>query len=207
LRALGLRPEALPKDLKDTSTYRDAALAAYDAMIASTEAPEEVFAASPPRTASVSFDADDELATWLTDGSENVFLLPETTVLRTPAGEDLRDVLIRLPLGRLPIVRTRRGEKVRGGFLYAEKTLTPPLDASKCAFIEVHLQASTDLGAGVYFHGVGHSVRLHAGEQIVRIDLRRYGKNAYCDYGKWDKLIRRIAFRFFPQGQRRKTRT
>jgi hypothetical protein len=51
----------------------------------------------------------------------------------------------------------------------------------------------------VYINEVHADIDLHAGEQIVRVDMRNFNRKGRFTYADWDKQVRRIGFDIWPQ--------
>lgn len=151
-----------------------------------------------PIEVTVTFDQPDETASWLTDGSEAISLPPQPATVRAGDNTELRGVRVTLPMSQLPTMANSLGQQIHAGLLYAERSFAEPIDASGCWFVEFHLAASAPVACQVVMHGASRSFLVHPGEQILRMDLRHFMKNAYFDREKWNHQVERVGFRFSP---------
>jgi hypothetical protein len=123
---------------------------------------------------------------------------PETASLACPSGERFAGIRIRAPLARLPVTSHDK-RQIHAGRFYAERIFDPPVDASQCPFLDFHVHASCDVPITIYVNDLHSDVDLHAGEQIVRVDLRNFDLKGRFSYADWDKQVRRISFDIWPQ--------
>ena len=158
-----------------------------------TDGPEEA-----PRVQAVDFGAEGEVGKWLSDGSQAALILPpERAGVQAPSGSELQGVKVTAPLSRLPVIG-HHSLKIHAGRFYAERAFDPPLDATGCPYLDVRLHATCDVPVTVYVDSIHSDIDLHAGEQIVRVDLRNY-RGTRFDYDGWDGKISRVSFDIWPQ--------
>ena len=129
---------------------------------------------------------------------------PEVIETEIPSGDLLKGVGVSLPFSRLPMVplgnRAEGVNRTHAGRFLLMTELPRPLDMTECHFVELHLHTSHDVPISVYldFGGTkGQRVdfHLHAGEQIVRTDVR----NLYrVEQDKWDRKIHGLKIDFWP---------
>jgi hypothetical protein len=175
---------------------RDRVLAAFDEQLR-TRTPT---AGSPaPRTVQCSFGEPEEAGKWLSDGSRAELIVPaERHALERPFGPRLGGVRIRAALAALPVIPHGKLQ-IHAGRFYTERTFDPPLDVTGCHFLSFHIHASADVPATIYVNELHSDVDLHAGEQIVRIDLRNFEQKGRFSYADWDHRLRRISCDIWPQ--------
>jgi len=146
----------------------------------------------------VGFDEDDEAGKWLSDGTQAQLISPvEMATIAIPGGDDLRGVRIDAPLSRLPTI-PKGNITIHAGRFFAERILDEPLDVTGRHFFDLHLHSSRDVPVTVYVDNLHSDMDLHAGEQIVRIDLRNFGETEQFDWRKWTK-VERIGLDIWPQ--------
>jgi len=119
-----------------------------------------------------------------------------TRTVVSPDGEALTGVRILAPFSRLPTIPLH-ALSIHAGRFYAERAFDPPLDAAGRPFVDIHVWASCDVPVTVYVDNVHSDIDLHAGEQIVRVNMKNYG--GAFNYADWDRKIRRISFDLWPQ--------
>jgi len=152
-----------------------------------------------PQRLTQRFDAPNEDDNWLSDGSQADLIAPATMAAidypdvgaRTSVGIDAR-------LTGLPEIAHGR-ITIHAGRFYAERAFDPPLDVTGCFFLDFHVHASCDVPVTVYVDEVHSDIDLHAGEQIVRVDMRNFDRPGRFTYADWDKKVRRIGFDVWPQ--------
>ena len=128
--------------------------------------------ASAPSAVTVRFDGADEARRWILDGTEPKLLsAPEAAALERGAGLALCGVRLRAPLAKLPVIEARK-QRVHAGRFYAERVFEPAVDAGAVHLLLLHLHASNDVPVALYLDRFHADFSLHAGEQIVRVDLR-----------------------------------
>ncbi|MFQ5808514.1 MAG: DUF4838 domain-containing protein, partial [Armatimonadota bacterium] len=161
--------------------------------------PEKLtFPAAPPKPITVRFDGADEAGKWLSDGTQADLISPaEMATVTTPSGDGLRGVRIDAPLSRLPTI-PKGNITIHAGRFYAERVLDEPMDVRGCCFLDLHMLASHDVPVTLYVDNLHSDFHLHAGEQIIRIDLRNFGTTEQFDWTKWSKL-ERIGIDIWPQ--------
>jgi hypothetical protein len=149
----------------------------------------------------VSFSASDETKHWRFGSSRaDIASIPAISSLKEPLSGNLRGVKISAPMSRLPVL-PRGNLKPHAGRFFAARRFNPPLDAGESMFFDIHLHASHDVPVTIYIDRnkkLRSDVVLHAGEQIVRIDLRNYEGNL-IDYFRRDNRIQSIGFDIWPQ--------
>ena len=192
MAALGLPPACLAADIPGQPA------------VPIGELIEKALAAPPPvppvepRTVAVRFDSADEAGKWLSDGTQPALISPPAlATLATPGGGQLRGVRIAAPLSRLPTI-PKGNIRIHAGRFYAERVFARPIDVAGCHALHLHVHASRDVPITLYVDNVHSDVDLHAGEQIVRVDLRNYGAGGRFDWRKWTKLAR-LAIDIWPQ--------
>jgi len=148
-----------------------------------------------PRTVTVRFDGDAEPGKWLADSTEAELVRPpRVATVALPGGEKLTGLRFPAALTRLP-TRKRGNIEVHTGRFFAQRELAEPIDLTGLHSVLIHLHAGADVPATIYLNEGRTDLRLHAGEQIVRVDLRAFEKRGGR---KWDKL-RRLAIDLWPQ--------
>ena len=164
----------------------------------------EALAAQPPEattereTVAVRFDAEGEAGKWLSDGSQAQLISPaEMATVATSGGEELQGVRIDAPLSRLPTI-PKGNIEIHAGRFYAERVLDEPLDVTGRYFLDLHLHSSRDVPVTIYVDNLHSDVDLHAGEQIVRLDLHNFGETEQFDWREWAK-VERIGMDIWPQ--------
>ena len=173
----------------------------FDRTIANIEDMAEQWEAAPPeaepKNVSMSFAGDEEAGKWLSDATVAELLSPaEAADVATPGGTKLRGIRIKAPMSKLPEIAVGK-IRMHAGRFYAERTLDKPLDATGCHSISLHVWSSADVPAIVYINGLQASFHLHAGEQIVRMDLRNF-PDRWVDWRKW-KGVESVAIDLWPQ--------
>jgi hypothetical protein len=152
-------------------------------------------------TVALDFNSADELRKWRYDGSQSDLITPPVMAIPDkPAREARRGVKIRAPLSRLPVL-PRGNVTIHAGRFHAERLFNTPLDADKHFFLDIHLHASRDVPVTIYVNMDGKlrsDVNLHAGEQIVRIDLRNHAAGLFGGK-KQGGRINSIGFEIRPQ--------
>ena len=185
-------PEADEKDLFDKT------LAALGELLAQSLAAEPPTTQPDPKTVTVRFDGPHEDAKWLSDGTQARLVQPPTMVsIGMPEEDDMGGVGIDARLSRLPTI-PKGNITIHAGRFYAERVFDEPLDVTGCFFLDLHLLASHDVPVTIYVDNLHSDFHLHAGEQIVRIDLRNFGTDERFDWRKWSKL-ERIGIDIWPQ--------
>jgi len=153
----------------------------------------------PAVAITTTFDADDEAANWLSDGSQaDLISPPEKTTIDCLCGETHTGVGIQAPLAKLPVI-PHHNITIHAGRFYAERVFDPPVDATGCFYLDFHIRASCAVPITVYINQVHSDIDLHAGEQIVRVDMRNFDRAGRFTYAEWDKQVRRISFDIWPQ--------
>jgi hypothetical protein len=160
-----------------------------DALLESlTEAPK--LEAPTVRSVTVNFDSADEPCNWLSDGTQKRLISPvEMTDLTAPSGEKLPGVRIKAPLSELPVI-PHGNINIHAGRFYAERVFKDPVKVEGCHFVDLHLHASSDVPVTIYMNDLHSDFLLHAGEQIVRIDLRNFAISDQFDWRKWSQIHR-----------------
>ena len=105
---------------------------------------------------------------------------------------------IRAPLSALPVIPHGQ-RQIHAGRFYAERIFDPPVDATGCHFVSFHVHATADVPVTIYINDVHSDVDLHAGEQIVRIDMRQFDVKGRFSYAEWDHRLHRISLDVWPQ--------
>lgn len=176
------------------------AQADFEPVLARIEREQAAFPAAPVSAVGVRFDGPGEETAWRTEAVPSDVASPARRVAAPVGGEQLAGVEIAAPFSRLPVVR-RGNVSVHAGRVFAERRFDPPLEARGLPFIDLHLYASHPVPVTVYLNRkdkLRSDVRLVAGEQIVRIDLRNYRGAPFDPYG-WDGKIEDIALDLWPQ--------
>ncbi|MBM4047642.1 MAG: DUF4838 domain-containing protein, partial [Planctomycetes bacterium] len=191
LGKLGLTPPAV-KDASagDPSKLFDQTVAHLDEWLTKPAATE-----ATPKTVTLGFDAPGEAAKWLSDGTQPDLIRPaESATVTTPSGATLRGVRITARLSNLPVV-PRGNIQTHVGRFYAERVFDPPLDADGCPFLEVHLHSTRDVPLTLYAGSLRADFFLHAGEQIIRLDLSNFDPAVAANW----KRLESLAFDLWPQ--------
>jgi hypothetical protein len=173
----------------------------YDRILARLAPAKSQFRTTQDKYISFPFIAPNEHKKWRAGSSQaNLVIQPVMATADQPSHEKLRGLKISAPLSRLPVL-PRGNIKVHAGRFYAERTFDPPLDTDGSLFLDFRLHASRDVPVTIYINNntkLRSDVVLHAGEQIVRIDLRNYDANLLDSM--WpDKRIKSIGFDVWPQ--------
>ena len=199
LMRLGMTPYGrLPGDpAEEDAVYRKALGQAKEMLAKSLEMPVRIDVADS-RSSMLRFDGSDEVGAWSSDATQEKLIKPvEAVTMKTPDGEQFRGVRISAALAELPVVR-RNSIKMHAGRFYAERRFEKPFRVPDGAlYVDLHLWASRDVPVTIYLDGVCADRQLHAGEQIVRIDLQNYTADGF-DLHTWDK-IDKIAIDIWPQ--------
>jgi len=162
-----------------------------------------------PKLRTCRFHLPDEPGRWISDGSQAALVEPPQKATIEPLpGERLTGVRIRAAHSKLPVIPYGQ-RTIHAGRSYAERVFDPPVDATGCFFLDFHVHASTDVPVTIYINDVHSDVDLHAGEQIVRVDLRNFDQQRRFSYADWDKQVtaslRHLAARqllSLPRGER-----
>lgn len=177
----------------------DRAIADLDDVLKELGKPERRAPASVPKTVAVGFDATDEAEKWLSDGSQaDLIYPPRKTTIDCLCGEAQTGIAIQTQLAKLPII-PHHNIKIHAGRFYAERVFDPPIDATDCFYLDFHIRASCDVPITVYINQIHSDIDLHAGEQIVRVDMRNFNRTGRFTYADWDKQVQRIGFDIWPQ--------
>jgi hypothetical protein len=164
---------------------------------------KDTYTLHPNKLVKVSFDYDREFKKWRVDGSQtDLVTSPKSVTLTAPSGEKRKGIKVSAPLSRLPVL-PRGNIEIHVGKFHAEKSFDPPLDVSGCFYLDFHVYASADVPVTIYINNKMQKLRsdvdLHAGEQIVRLDLRNFRSSRHFSYERWNKQITRIAMDIWPQ--------
>jgi len=134
---------------------------------------------------------------------------PDAATVVTADGRTQAAVRVRLPLSKLPeyhLPNHCHGPRaLRAGTVVLARPLPGGIDISGCHFVELHLAASTDVPVTVYLDmeqagGVRSDGYLHAGEQILRIDLRQHAAGTWGRMKeKWTGKVTGLKIDFWPQ--------
>lgn len=150
------------------------------------------------RCTELSFGSQGEQKKWRTSGSQqNLVSAPAAIRIDGPISP-LSGIRISAPLSRLPVL-PRVNQRVHAGRFFAERRFDAPLEIGGCPFVDFHLYASGDAPVTVYINDLRSDIHLHAGEQIVRVDLRNHDGRGRFRYSSWDKKIKTIAIDIWPQ--------
>ncbi|MEX0775409.1 MAG: DUF4838 domain-containing protein [Phycisphaeraceae bacterium] len=152
-------------------------------------------------------DAADARATSSTpELVSEVVLAPATTPVST--NQVARGISIALPFDKLPIksipIHPEGRNRLHAGWFLLQKHLSKPVDISGCDFIEFRLHVSSAMPATLVVGlggtpNISSDVRLGAGEQIVRMDLRGHAQGSWREHkDKWDGTITHVAVKFLP---------
>jgi len=198
LGRVGVKSASPPKGAgrEALAKHFDQVLAAPDKLLAESLASE-----APPapkdREVRQSFAADGEAAQWLSDATDAELVRPaKAGEVTAPSGTTLRGVRIEAPLSKLPVV-PRGNIRIHVGRFFAERTFAEPLDIAGCRYLDVHLHASADVPVTLYFDHYRADFDLHAGEQIVRLDLGNVGRRG--GGGAHPKTLTSLAVDIWPQ--------
>ncbi|MGD8239849.1 MAG: glycoside hydrolase family 20 zincin-like fold domain-containing protein, partial [Armatimonadota bacterium] len=193
MSALGIKlPEVADEELIDTTR------AELDQLLAQSLPEKRTIPAAPPKPVTVRYDAADEASKWLSDGTQVDLISPaEMATVTTPSGDGLRGVRIDALLSRLPTI-PKGNITIHAGRFYAERVFDEAIDVTGGHFFDLHLHSSRDVPVTIYVDNLHSDFHLHAGEQIVRIDLRNFGTDERFDWTKWSKL-ERIGIDIWPQ--------
>ena len=204
-KAIGAMGIDLPLEEKATDAAAadenvfDHAVAGLDDLLNKLTSSEHQRPAFAAKTITTAFNADDEAAKWLSDGSQaDLISPPETTTIDCLCGDTHTGVGIQAPLAKLPVI-PHHNITIHAGRFYAERVFDPPVDATGCFYLDFHIRASCDVPITVYINQVHSDIDLHAGEQIVRVDMRNFNLKGRFTYAEWDKQVRRISFDIWPQ--------
>lgn len=142
------------------------------------------------------FDAAD-VPNWLFDGSQPTLVAPpEAVVYDSVTGTPLSGVRVRAPLSQLP-VRDVDNLQMHVGRFYIERRFDPALPMGDGHWVELYVHASHSVPVTWYVNNVAMDYTLHAGEQIIRFDLRTLDTNRN-DFRQWNGLGL-IALDIWPQ--------
>ena len=203
LTKCGLK-EAPAGQTEDEAALMKRALAYFDdvakqAMSASKPAEEK-------KVLSAKFDTAAAVRGCQLDATQAELVSPPIAAsIRCPDGEEIKGVKVALPLTRLKVItlpyRADGINRMHAGRFLLTSQFPTPLDTTGCRYLEFRFYASQDIPASVYLDFPGSSgqyadFRLHAGEQIVRIDLNNFNR---LDQKKWDKRINGVKVDFWPQ--------
>ena len=202
MQTLGITVPPAGKASEDTNDDNDLflrTLASLDAQLEELDDLGQEDSQEVPRVLPVRFDSPDESEKWLADASRaDLISPPQMTVIECPSGERQTGVGIRAPHTRLPVI-PHHNIKIHAGRFFADRVFDPPFEAAGCFFVDFHIHASCDVPVTVYINNVHSDIDLHAGEQIVRVDMRHFDRKGRFTYAEWDKQIRRISFDNWPQ--------
>lgn len=202
LSALGVRitatidKGATKKDLR--KVFEDAA-ARFNDLRSGLRPIADTYPSVPrKRCTELSFGSQGEQGKWRTSGSQqNLVSVPAATRINGPISS-LSGIRIGAPLSRLPVL-ARANKRAQVGRFFAERRFNNPLETAGCPFIDIHLHVSGDVPVTIYINDLRSDIHLHAGEQIVRVDLRNHDGRGRFRYSSWDKKIKTIAFDIWPQ--------
>jgi len=157
------------------------------------------FVLEPVASSALRFDAADEPKRWLVGSTRPDLAAPaEAARITMPDNTELHGVRLKAPLSGLPEL-PRGNIKVHVGEFHAERSIEPAFDMGHLPYLTCHLHASRDVPATICANlgadRLKMDVLLHAGEQIVRMDLRNFA----VDFAKWDGKLRGIAVQVWPQ--------
>jgi len=199
LQTLGLWSQSAdaPTDQAEPGErLRERVMTSFDEQLRTRSTPPEDIA---PKTVICSFAEPEQFVKWISDGSRKELISPpEKHARQQLSGQRLSGVRIHAPLSALPVIPNGK-RQIHAGRFYAETTFDPPLDATGCHFMSFHLHASADVPVTIYVNDVHSDVDLHAGEQIVRIDMRQFDTKGRFSYADWDHQLRRISLDIWPQ--------
>jgi hypothetical protein len=117
------------------------------------------------------WDQPDHAGTWQVDASAPGVASPAQSVELPLVGGPQRGVRIHAALTRLPTEPVAK-LALHAGRCYARTDLPSPLPRRNQPFVYWHLHATAPAVATLYLDDVRSDVTLHAGEQVVRVDLR-----------------------------------
>jgi len=195
---VGLKlPESAVKEAKRAEDLPGVALDGLDGLLADALAAAPVEVAAKKATV-LRFDGPGEAAQWSFSGTQaELAAKPTAGSVPGPGAGELRGVRVLAPLGRLPL--TAYGNlKVRAGRFWVERAFDPPIDTTGCFSLGLHVHVTRDVPATIWLDGLHSDVLLHAGEQIVRVDLRNFGSREGFDWRKWSRL-QRVGIELWPQ--------
>jgi len=202
MQTLGITVPPAEKEDEEAGDNEDLfirTLASLDAQLKEFDDPGQETFRQAPKALSVRFDSADEAEKWLADASRaDLISAPKLTAIDCLSGERQTGVGIRAPHTKLPTI-PHHNIKIHAGRFYANRVFEPPIDATGCFFVVFHIHASCDVPITVYINQVHSDIDLHAGEQIVRVDMRNFNRKGRFTYADWDKKIRRISFDIWPQ--------
>jgi len=191
--------EVAPDEQEGGSGIYDRAIAGLDDLLKELSKPERQPPVLAAKTVSVVFHAADEAAKWLSDGSQaDLISPPSKTSIECLSEETQTGIAIRAPLAKLPVI-PHHNITIHAGRFYAERVFEPPIDATDCFYLDFHIRASCDVPITVYINQVHSDIDLHAGEQIVRVDMRNFDRKGRFTYADWDTQVERIGFDIWPQ--------
>ena len=151
--------------------------------------------AAAPQRVTIGFDKAGEAGKWLADGTQANLIAPaEAAEIIGADGKALHGVRIDAPLSKLPVV-PRGNITLHAGRFYLERVLDEPLKADGCHSISLHVHATRDVPVTFYTDAFRADVNLHAGEQIIRMDLRNFQG---FDASK-PQVIKSLALDIWPQ--------
>jgi len=183
----------------DAGELFDTALALLEDYLKGPVRPKQHVERPAPRRLTQRFDSPNECDNWLSDGSQADLIAPAAMTAISSFGVGARTgVGIDAHLTGLPVIAHGK-IKIHAGRFYTERVFDPPLDVTGCFFLDFHVHASCDAPVTVYVNEVHSDVDLHAGEQIVRVDMRNFDRAGRFTYADWDKKVRRIGFDVWPQ--------
>jgi len=183
----------------DTGEPFDTALALFENYLKGPGGSKQHPREPASRSLTQRFDSPSECDNWLSDGSQVDLITPAAmTAIDYPSIGARTGVGIDARLTGLPVIAHHK-MKIHAGRFYAERVFDPPLDVTGCFFLDFHAHASCDVPVTVYVNEVHSDVDLHAGEQIVRVDMRNFDRPGRFTYADWDKKVRRIGFDVWPQ--------
>ncbi len=191
--------EVQPDEKEAGAGICDRAIAGLDDLLKELGRPERQPPVLAGKTVSIDFDSTDEAERWLSDGSQaDLISPPSRTIVDCPCGETSTGIAIQAPLAKLPVI-PHHNITIHAGRFYAERILDPPIDATDCFYLDFRIRASCDVPITVYINQVHSDIDLHAGEQIVRVDMRNFDRKGRFTYADWDKQVQRIGFDIWPQ--------
>lgn len=149
-------------------------------------------------------------ASWTVEcSSADLTSEPRKTSLSRPSGNDLSGVAFSLPFNELPIcelpIHPDGKNKLRAGTFLAKRSYSPAIDLEGCDYVDIRLNASRDVPMSVYLDmdnvaGIRGDVPLHAGEQIIRLDLNNHFTGEWGRFKeKWSGKVSAIGLDFWPQ--------
>jgi hypothetical protein len=200
MQTLGIKvPTAESEEVDGDESIYSRTLASLGEQLKELAEPRQEEAQHLPITRSIRFDSHDEAEKWIVDASRAESISPpKRIVIDCPSGDSQTGVGLRAPFTELPIIPLHN-VKIHAGRFFADRILDPPMDATGCQFVDFHIHASCDVPITVYINEIHSDVDLHAGEQIVRVDMRNFDRKGRFTYAEWDKKIHRISFDLWPQ--------